>query len=104
MTDLNIIRWLAQDAIERSDDFRRLTFGWSDPTEVEYNVGEDLSRHYWITVAPSRKGDRRDELIGPDVRRSTLGRRGVMCIDIPSWESTEFHTWWQARFLAQGSS
>jgi hypothetical protein len=100
MTDLNIIRWLAQDAIERSDDFRRLTSGWSDPTEVEYNMFEELSRHYWITE--KTPGDRHalQEPIGARVLRNTLDRRGVVCIDIPSWESREFQDWWKARFLS----
>ena len=37
MTDLNIIRWLALDAIERTDDFRQLTSAWDDSIEVEVN-------------------------------------------------------------------
>lgn len=100
MTDLNIIRWLAQDAIERSDDFRRMASGWSDPTEVEYNIFEELSRHYWITPRKSEGQDMRQEPIGERVLRSTLDRRGVTCIDIPSWESREFQAWWKARFLS----
>ena len=100
MTDLNIIRWLAQDAIERSDDFRRLTSGWSDPTEAEFDMSEELSRHYWITEGTP--GDRHG-LRGPmgaRVLRSTLDRRGVVCVDIPSWKSREFKDWWKARFLS----
>ena len=100
MTDVNIIRWLAQDAIERSDDFRRLATGWDDPTEVESNIMQDLSRHYWIT---QRRPDQVPGQISfrlTDVLRNTLGRRGVTCIDIPSWHSKEFQDWWRACFLS----
>jgi len=100
MTDVNIVRWLAQDAIERSDDFRRLTRDW-DTQEAEFNVSEELSRHYWITQ------QRPDQLAGQnsfrltDVLRNTLSRRGVTSIDIPSWHSKEFRDWWRACFLSQ---
>ncbi len=99
MTDLNVIRLLAQDAIERSDDFRRLTSGWSDPVEVELNIIEELSRHYWITVGPGRDRADRDRPLGTGMLIGTLQRRGVDCIEIPSWESKEFHAWWKACFL-----
>jgi len=97
MTDLNIIRWLALDAIERSDDFRRLASGWHSPTEVEYNVIEELSRHYWITQGTP---DEQEGPTGECVLRSTLAGRGVECIDITSWESSEFQAWWKACFLS----
>jgi len=45
MTDINILRWLANDAIERADDFRRLSTEWSG-TEAEFTIGEELRRHY----------------------------------------------------------
>ena len=96
MTDLNIIRWLAIDAIERSDDFREMAGGWEDPAEVEWVLGEYLSRHYWITDARNAK----DDSFSAAVLRSTLWRRGIQIIDIPSWESKAFHAWWRARFLA----
>jgi hypothetical protein len=99
MTDLNIIRWLAQDAIERSDDFRRLAAGWKDAGEVEQRLGEELSRHYWITTEPPDARTTSDERFGAPVVRNTLSRRGVHCIDIPSWESIQFRAWWKACFL-----
>jgi hypothetical protein len=100
MTDLNIIRWLAQDAIERSDDFRRMTGGWDDPREIEFNISEELCRHYWITPGVPAVDDPGQQPIGEHLLRSTLDRRGVLCIDIPSWESREFKNWWKARFLS----
>jgi hypothetical protein len=98
MTDLNIIRWLALDAIERADDFRRLTSDWPDPTEAEFNLIEDLSRHYWITQEPPREHQGSAPPFGIQVLRDTLVHRGVDCIDIPSWESEEFHAWWRSCF------
>jgi hypothetical protein len=99
MTDLNIIRWLALDAIERGDDFRQLTSGWSNPTEAEFDLIEDLSRHYWVTEDRSEERHGSKRPFSERVLRRALERRGVRCIDIPSWESKEFHDWWQARFL-----
>ena len=101
MTDLNIIRWLAINAIERGDDFRTMTSGWNDPYgEAELSLYEDLSRHYWITEALRGK----DGSFGARLLRHTLEQRGVACIDIPSWESKGFHTWWRARFLPRERS
>jgi len=97
MTDLNIIRWLAQDAIERNDDFRRLASGWPDPAEVEFNAAGELLRHYWLTKGPAK---RPQEPIGSNVLRTTLQRRGVITIDIPSWNSKEFQSWWKGCFLS----
>jgi len=98
MTDLNIIRWLAQDAIERTDDFRRMTFAWGDPLEVEFNVAEERGRHYWLTTAPRTDAERGGEARAQMLRR-TLDLRGVRSIDIPSWDSPEFHAWWKRCFL-----
>jgi hypothetical protein len=95
MTDLNIIRWLAFDAIERSDDFRQMTGAWNDPWEVEYTLYLERERHYWITEADKR----RDPAHGTRVLNGTLARRGVQIIAIPSWESKTFHKWWRSRFL-----
>lgn len=100
MIDTNLIRWLAQDAIERGDDFRRLAGGWRNSLELEFNVVEDLSRHYWITEGKGSRQERpRDRPIA-NVLRGTLGRRGVQCIDIPSWKSVEFRSWWRDSFLS----
>jgi SIR2-like domain len=104
MTDINIIRWLAQDAIERSDDVRRLRTDWS-VSEMEFDLGEELSRHYWITQGPIRSRRRseesaraEEESLRFDVVASTLGRRGVERIAIPSWDSKVFHDWWKKCF------
>jgi hypothetical protein len=99
MTDVNIVRWLAQDSIERRDDFRRLTREW-DTQEADFNESEQLSRHYWITEkrpdhAPGQRSFPRN-----DVLRNTLRRRGVISIDIPCWHSDDFHKWWRACFLS----
>jgi len=99
MTDINIMRWLANDAIERSDDFRRLASGWAS-SEATFTIGEELSRHYWITEA-SAPGDAEEWLRGPrrrDILTTTLRRRGVERITIPSWESKAFRDWWQSCF------
>jgi hypothetical protein len=100
MTDLNLIRWLAQDAIERNDDFRRLASGWADPLEAEFNTVEEISRHYWITMQPSPDHESNELSIGDQALRGTLQRRGVECIDIPAWDSREFHDWWKRCFLS----
>jgi hypothetical protein len=105
MTDLNIIRWLSTDAIERSDDFRAATAGWSEPTEAEQNLLEELLRHYWVTVgrpidAPVSGEYPREESFSVRVLRNTLARRGVEEIAIPSWDSPVFRAWWTARFLS----
>jgi hypothetical protein len=100
MTDLNIIRWLALDAIERGDDFRQLTSGWPDSTEAEFSLFEELSRHYWVRLGLPEERGGSHEPFGACVLSSTLARRGVERIDIPSWESREFHAWWKARFLS----
>lgn len=104
MTDINIIRWLAQDAIERSDDLRRLRTDWS-VTEMEFDLGNELLRHYWITPGPVGKRHRsqeearaEEESMRFDAVGNLLSRRGVARIDIPSWESEEFHNWWKECF------
>ena len=94
MTDLNIIRWLAINAIERGDDFRAMARGWYGG-EMEHILWRDLSRHYWITEAPKAK----ETAFGTRVLHQTLERRGVNRIVIPSWSSKQFHTWWRSRFL-----
>jgi hypothetical protein len=105
MTDINIIRWLAQDAIERSDDLRRVHPDW-DLTEMAYDLSEDLSRHYWITEGPSRARARtvdgaraENDAMRADVVGNALGRRGVTRITIPSWDSKAFRDWWNECFL-----
>jgi hypothetical protein len=95
MTDLNIIRWLAFDAIERSDDFRQMTGAWDDPWEVEYTWYLERERHYWITEAAKHRGSSH----GMRVLSGTLARRGVQIIAIPSWDSKTFHKWWRSRFM-----
>jgi hypothetical protein len=99
MTDINILRWLANDAIERSDDFRRLASRW-DSSEATFTLGEELSRHYWITEAsPSDDAaERFGEPSRRDILTSTLRRRGVERITIPSWECKTFHEWWRSCF------
>ena len=104
MTDINIIRWLAQDAIERSDDLRRRHTDW-DVSEVEFDIVEDLSRHYWITPGPVRKrhsteesARAEDESRRLDVVANLLDRRGVARITIPSWDSQVFRDWWKKCF------
>lgn len=106
MTDINIIRWLAQDAIERSDDLRRLRTEWS-VSELEFDLGEELSRHYWITPGRVRKRhrDRESARVEEASMRfeaveNLLARRGVACVTIPSWDSDEFHRWWKNCFYA----
>jgi SIR2-like domain len=101
MTDINVIRWLAQNAIEATRDFRLMTSGWKNTDEIEFNVYEERFRHYWITERDS------DGLsasgpsnFGVRVLREVLGIRGVGCIDIQSWKSKEFHNWWEACFLS----
>ena len=66
--------------------------------EVEFNVFEELSRHYWITLGTPGVYNP-DEPISEHVLRGALDRRGVKCIDIPSWKSKEFQDWWKALFL-----
>lgn len=95
MTDINLLRWLANDAIERSDDFRRLARGWSS-SEADFSIIEELSRHYWITTGTAV--DEGAEHVEPDLLTSTLSRRGVDRIIIPGWQSEVFHTWWQSSF------
>jgi hypothetical protein len=99
MTDINILRWLANDATERSDDFRRLASRW-DSSEATSVISEELSRHYWITEAsePVDPAPRPSGPAGRDILTSTLRRRGVERITIPSWESKMFHDWWQSCF------
>jgi hypothetical protein len=95
MTDINILRWLANDAIERADDFRRLSTEWSG-TEAEFTIGEELRRHYWIAT-----GSAADSAAGeadPDLLTITLDRRGVRGIRIPSWSAKEFQDWWRECF------
>ena len=97
MTDINIIRWLAQDAIERSDDFRRMVADWTDSTEVESSVLDELQRHYWITDGPELEFQK--EPMATQVLQTTLSLRGVARIRVSSWESKEFHDWWNKTFL-----
>jgi hypothetical protein len=102
MTDINVIRWLAQNAIEANRDFRLMTSTWADTDEVEFNASEELSRHYWITERDSGglSETGRSRNFGAQVLREVLTLRGVECIDIPSWNSEEFHKWWGACFLS----
>lgn len=106
MTDINIIRWLAQDAIERRDDLRRVRSDWS-VSELEFDLGEDLSRHYWISEGPmsirhrtKETAQAEEEARRLDVVANTLSRRGVARITIPSWDSKVFHDWWKECFWA----
>ena len=96
MTDINILRWLANDATERSDDFRQLITGWSG-SDAEFTIRDELSRHYWITEDSAGKGTGKRD-VEPDVLTTTLDRRGVARITIPSWQSKEFHAWWRSCF------
>jgi len=103
MTDINIMRWLAQDAIERRDDLQRLRSEWS-ASEREFDLGEDLSRHYWITEGTTNTSSSDEssadlEAMRADVVTGALGRRGVTRIDIPSWDSDVFRDWWTSCFL-----
>jgi len=101
MTDLNIIRWLAQYAAEAKHEFRLMAAEWKDADEVEFDGREELSRHFWIT---DQKADEPSEEITSDfgvyVLRQLLGLRGVQVIEIPSWTSKAFHEWWRAGFLS----
>lgn len=97
MTDLNLIRMLAQDATERTEDFRAVAPDWWDPTEVEFDNREDLLRHFWITTGSSDEGDNQE--FGGRLLRDLLDRRGVARITIPDWNSQEFQDWWRRRFL-----
>jgi SIR2-like domain len=100
MTDLNLIRMLAQDATERSEDFRALAPDWWDPTEVEFDNREDLLRHFWITTGTSDEREAPGPELGERLLRDLLDRRGVATITIPGWDSTQFHRWWRRRFFA----
>ena len=97
MTDINILRWLATDAIERSDDFRLLARGWSS-SEATFVIGEELSRHYWITESSPQERRATQDVEDADLLTITLGSRGVDRITIPSWDATEFHDWWKSCF------
>ena len=101
MTDLNIIRWLAQYAAEAKHEFRLMAAEWKDADEVEFDGREELSRHFWIT---DQKADEPSEEITSDfgvyVLRQLLGLRGVQVIEIPSWTSKAFHELWRAGFLS----
>lgn len=97
MTDLNLIRMLAQDATERSDDFRALAPDWWDATEVEFDNRADLLRHFWITTGSVGNSETRE--LGDGLLRDLLDRRGVARITIPAWDAPEFHDWWRRRFL-----
>lgn len=97
MTDINILRWLANDAIERADDFRRLSTEWSG-TETEFTIGEELRRHYWITTDSAADSTEPAGEVAPDLLTITLNRRGVRGIRIPSWSAKEFQDWWRRCF------
>jgi hypothetical protein len=96
MTDINILRWLATDAIERGDDFRRM-FRRSSGSEAAFEIHEDLSRHYWITEGPLEERNA-SQSIEPDLLTWALGIRGVKRIAIPAWTAPEFHHWWRSCF------
>ena len=100
MTDLNIIRWLTTDAIERSDDYRDATSEWDDSFEAEQGLLEELLRHYWLTVGHPADGPAFDLTFTERVLINYLQIRGVDHLAIPSWDSRQFHNWWRARFLS----
>jgi hypothetical protein len=101
MTDINIIRWLAQYAMEAHRDFRLMTSAWVDQDKVEFDAVEELSRHYWIVERDFNDPSRKNPInFGTRVLRDVLQLRGVDRIEIPSWQSKEFHTWWSKCFLS----
>jgi hypothetical protein len=100
MTDINILRWLAQHATEVKREFRLMTAGWTNADEAEFDASEEISRHFWITEQRFDKHLSLKSDFGLGVLRSVLQNRGVDIIEIPSWTSKEFHEWWKAVFLS----
>lgn len=101
MTDINLMRWLAQRSIEVKRDLQYMTAGWKDSWEVVYAQITELSGHYWITVENRSSTLGKTSDFGAEVLREVLSSdRGVQCISIPSWESKEFQAWWKACFLS----
>jgi hypothetical protein len=101
MTDINLLRWLAQHSIEVKRDLQYMTASWKDSFEAVYAQFTELSGHYWITVGSSDHTRRTTSDFGAEMLRGVLSSdRGVQCINIPSWESGEFHAWWKSCFLS----
>ena len=99
MTDINLMRWLAQHTIEVKRDFRSMTDGWKDAFDAVYNEFVELSGHFWITVGNPSPRREKKSTFGADVLRTVLEEdRGVQCINIPSWDAIEFTGWWKACF------
>jgi SIR2-like domain len=96
MTDINLLRWLAQYSTEVKRDFRSMAAGWTDSDNIEFNAWREGSRHYWITDQAFAK----DADFGMRVLKSVLHNRGVEIIRIPSWNSEEFRKWWRVTFLS----
>jgi hypothetical protein len=101
MTDINLLRWLAQHSIEVKRDIQYMTDSWGDSFERVYTQYTELAGHYWITEGSSDWNQRDESEIDADVLKEILSSgRGVQCIHIPSWDSKEFHNWWKSTILS----
>jgi hypothetical protein len=101
MTDINLLRWLALHSIEVKRDLQYMTASWKDSFDIVYAQFTELSGHYWITVGSSDPTRGATSDFGAEMLRRVLSDdRGVRCVDIPSWESEEFHAWWKSCFLS----
>ena len=101
MTDINLLRWLAQHSIEVKRDIQYMTDSWGDSFERVFAQFTELSGHYWITEGSSDWNQRDESEVDADVLKEVLSSgRGVQSIHIPSWDSKEFHDWWKSIFLS----
>jgi len=102
MTDINILRWLSQNASEAKADYQRMASRWIDTDEVVFNAREELHRHYWITekIDGDLNGRQSSSDLSAELLKDVLERRGVSSIEIPSWSSKAFHDWWKRCFLS----
>ncbi len=101
MTDINLLRWLAQHSIEVKRDIQYMTDSWEDSFQTVFAQFTELSSHYWITEGSSDWNRRDESDVDADVLKEVLSTgRGVQCIHIPCWDSKEFRDLWKSCFLS----
>jgi hypothetical protein len=100
MTDINLLRWLAQHAAESRRDLNSMTT-WEDSFEAWYEQSIELSDHYWITDGDWVHCSSKPQGLGQDLLKTVLrSNRGVQPVHFPCWKSEEFYSWWRECFYS----
>ena len=100
MTDINIMRCLANYAMETRQDIQTVTANWTQDSYVAQTEFEELSAHFWIREKEQGSSRDMNPDFGTQVLKSVLeDSRGVRFVEVPSWVSSEFVDWWRECFV-----